>query len=134
MSLKQWAESTWTKALARGAIILLSFSMPIFFVVWGIVAGNTAAEVAEVKVTQASRANDADALQVEVRKAIGDLNVKVDKLGDESFATRVDVGVIKRLVTELRNQQVADTGSPVLDRPRSAAAVSLPQGQSLPAR
>ena len=116
MTLKQWAESTWTKVLARGAMILTPVGLTAFFIAWGVVAGNTASEVAEVKVTQESRANDADAFRVEVREALGDLNVKVDDLAEQSFATRIDVGVIKRLVIELRNQEVA-SASP-LDDPR----------------
>lgn len=111
MTLKQWAESTWTKVLARGAMILTPVGLTAFFIAWGVVAGNTASEVAEVKVTQESRANDADALRVEVREAIGDLNVKVDGLAEQSFATRIDVGVIKRLVIELRDQDAADVAS-----------------------
>jgi hypothetical protein len=115
MTLKQWAESTWTKALARGAMIATPLLLAGFATAWAIVTSGVAtdlvaakAEIVDVRTTLGVRTADSESFQTEVRKAVTGINDSIEELGDDLFATKVDVGVIKRLVTELRNQQVAD--------------------------
>jgi hypothetical protein len=130
MTLKQWAESTWTKALARGAMIATPFLIAGFATAWAFVTSGVAtdldaanAEIATVKTTLGVRTADSESFQTEVRKAVADIGAKVDDVGDDLFATKVDVGVIKRLVIELRDQQVA-AANPLLS-PRPAAQPPL---------
>jgi hypothetical protein len=118
MTLRQWADSTWTKALARGAMIATPLLLAGFAGAWAIVTQGVAtdltlakAEITEVKSTQDMRSNDAEAFQVEVRKAISGINDSIEKVGDDLFATKVDVGVIKRLVVELRDQQIEEASA-----------------------
>jgi hypothetical protein len=116
MAFKTWAESTWTKGLARAAMLFSAVLLSGFvgtwaWMTWGVlgpdlVAAN--AEIASVKSTLVVRTADSESFQTEVRKAVADINVKIEGLSDDMFTTKVNVGVIKQLVTELRNQQITD--------------------------
>lgn len=121
MTLKQWADSTWTKALARGAMIATPLLLAGFAGAWAIVTSGVAtdltaakAEIGAVKSTLSVRTTDQESFQSEVRKAVAEINGTLEGFGDDLFATKVDVGVIKRLVTELRDQQV-ETAATTLD-------------------
>ena len=140
-SLARWLGSKWTMYVTRLVILMIPIAGTMFWFAWSSV--QTAAvtevmavknEVATVKTTLGVRAADSESFQVEVRKAVADLGGKVDDLGDDMFATKVDVGVIKRLVTELRNQQVTDAaklGPAGFDQPVMLAA-SMPRAVRAP--
>ncbi len=88
--------------------------IPIIGVMIAMGGGQTATRVSTVETkiigiadTQDARTRDSEGFQTEVRSAITGLNNQLAELKDDVFATKVDVGVIKRLVTELRNQDVA---------------------------
>lgn len=110
-----WLGSKWTMYATRLLILLMPFAGAAFYAAWSSVQSAAVTEVAaakaeivSIKSTLGDRANDSEAFQVEVRKAIGGVNESLKEVDGKLFATQVDVGVIKRLVTELRNQQVAD--------------------------
>ena len=131
--LARWLGSKWTGLAVRGLVLLFPIAGAAFWLVWSSVQTEAVrqvqaarAEVAAVKATLGDRAADSESFQTEVRRAVIDITKKVDELSDEVFTTRVDVAVIKRLVTELREQQMADA-APTLPpdlRPRSSAPVA----------
>jgi hypothetical protein len=128
LAFSHWLASKWTAGLTRIVILLLPFALGAFWWAWASVQTSAVSEVRAVKASLVEvngtldvRATDSESFQAEVRKAVTDLNTKVDDLGDDMFTTRVDIGVIKRLVTELRNQQIADA-APLLNRPASRPA------------
>lgn len=127
MTFRQFIDSVWFRGISRTAMILTPLMLAGFGLVWWLVSTDATKQVVElrsvvsdVKVTQTARANDSETFQTEVRQAVADIGKKVDDVSDDLFATKVDVGVIKRLVTELRNESVA---AAALD-PRALAAPS----------
>jgi hypothetical protein len=107
MTLKQFVESVWFKALARGLMILTPFLVAGFAGAWAFVTHGVSADlevaqrkIADVAVTQTARASDSEAFQTEVRGAIKGLNSRLDNVDDKMFAVKVDIGVIKRLLQE----------------------------------
>lgn len=137
MSLRQWVDSTWTKGLARLAMILTPFLIGGFWIVWGVVAGNQVTRIAAVEgnvaavsEVQVARANDAEAFQREIRTAIASINGGLEDVNEELDGVKVDVGVIRRLVIELREQQLASV-NPLSRRPASMP-VELPGRSPVP--
>ena len=139
ITLSQWATSRWTEVLTRAVLVSLPVMGTIFFLVWSAVQTDAARKVSSVEQNvvelgsaQAERDEAAKKAQVVVAQAFEDLNKKVDALADDQFTTRVDVGVIKRLVIELRDQGKAAAlplPSDPLPRPSTVAAAS-PIGRS----
>lgn len=113
ISWSAWLGSKWTMYATRLVILTIPFVGTAFWAAWSGVqtvavtdVAAVKADVAAVKAAVVVRGNDSESFQVEVRKLVSEVNAKVDDLSDDMFSTKVDVGVIKRLVTELRDQQV----------------------------
>ncbi len=122
MSLRQFIDSVWFRALYRAAIVAVPILGGLYWWTWDRAQTDAMREVASVKAaldsansTLAIRATDSENFQGEVREAVDDLGAKVDELDDKVFKTQVDVGVIKRLVTELRDQSVESASLDPLD-------------------
>lgn len=133
VTLRQFIDSVWFRGLARSMMLLTPILIGGFWIVWGAVAGNQAtrigaveASIAVVSTTQGARATDAEAFQREVRAAIASINGGLSDVNEELDGVKVDLGVIRRLVIELREQQLADAGPlPLLARPSTVPSRSL---------
>lgn len=126
----KWARSPFTIALARGAMLATPFLIGgLGWLIW-LGAGDAQTRVKAVEstinaklpviesnvsgmsATQVARAKDSEAFQLVVTNAISDLkaglrsaNTSISDVKEDVFTTKVDVAVIKRLVTELRQKQ-----------------------------
>lgn len=120
MTLTEWADTKWTKLLARSAMMLTPLMIAGFFAAWSFTTqdvkqelGAAQTKIATVQNVQDARAKDSEAFQTEVRSAVSDLKDQIAGVKTEVYNTRIDVGVIKRLVTEIRDDaKVATTGMP----------------------
>lgn len=133
----KWAKSPFTVALRSGLMILTPFLIGfVGYVTW--IGGNDArarvavveqivsakvpaieASIGKVAQVQVDRTKDSEAFQADVTGSISDLkaglkqaNGTISAVSEKVEDTRVAVGVIKQLVTELRQRQVADDGAP----------------------
>jgi hypothetical protein len=107
LTLRQWIDSVWFRGLSRVSMIVTSLLLTGFVVVWGFVAGDTTAKVVKLDAqvqavagSQTARAIDSEAFQVEVRG-------KVSAVQADLFAMKVDIGVIKGILTDMRRENVA---------------------------
>lgn len=140
VTLRAFIESVWFRGLARGAAILGSLLITGFigtwaWMTWGVIGPDLTlakANIASVATVLESRTADSEAFQSEVRGAVKVITEDVAALSTDVFSVRVDIGVIKRLVIELRDQGKAAAlplPSDPLPRPSTVAAAS-PIGRS----
>lgn len=125
VTLSQWLGSKWFTYSVR---VLMAFTsvvgVPmIAWLVWssGGASSSRATVVEqrlnEVTAVQNSRANDSEAFQSEVRGSITGIKGDIADVNTRVYAVSVDVGVIKRLVQELRQKQDVAARAPLDDRP-----------------
>jgi hypothetical protein len=131
VTLRQFIDSVWFRGMARGMMIVTPVLVGGFWIVWGIVVGaqqvqidDVRTTVASVSITQNARASDAEAFQREVRAAISGITSGLQDVNEELDGVKVDVGVIRRLMVELRDQQLASVEP--LSRPPFVAAARVP--------
>ncbi len=115
-SLGRWLGSKWTMYAYR---VIITLGIPLLaFMLWMNGASSASrtdlveAKVNAVAETQDIRTTDAEAFQREVRGAVAELNGKIKAVDDKVYKVSVDVGVVMRLVRELRDQSVADIDWP----------------------
>lgn len=129
MAFGLWLETKWTRLLVRGGILASPILIAAFWIVWSFTMQGVKddlavaqSKVTSVQMVQDARARDGEAFQTEVRGAVADLKDQIGGVKDDVFATKIDVGVIKRLVTEMRQDAKLASAS----RPDWSATAALP--------
>jgi hypothetical protein len=118
ITFKQWIDSVWFRGMARGAIMLTTAMFAIFLAVWGVVAGNTSAQVEanskQMKLILTTQGSTTNSLEEFKAQTTADLTLVKGQIND----LRIQTGVIRNILQTMQQKQdVASNALPVRPLP-----------------